>query len=98
MSAQVDIYREKFTIAYSKNKKYYYIKELACSKCSWVSVEKFDKPQHTQGWPNHSIQYDNTYYRHYCPFPFWKIKSGESEVVNNDHELVIDYVMCHDKR
>lgn len=77
---------------------YYYIKELVCPRCSWMSVTKFLSRKPDTPWISHAYQYDGFYYRAARPFTFWKINEGESETVEDDHELVRDYVTCgHDK-
>ena len=81
------------TIVYSGDKKHYYIEELACSKCNWISVEKFEEGP-KKGWISHAYQYDNDYFRGALPFPFWKSKSGLKEKVQDNHELVKDYQGC----
>jgi len=82
------------TIIYSRDGKYYYIHELACTSCRWFSVKKFDeKPEMT--WIMTIYQYDGKYYRTALPFTFWKIKHGEEVQVPDDHELVQDFIPCH---
>ncbi len=86
------------TIVYSKDGKYYYIKELVCPRCNWISVEKFnEKPE--KGWISHAYQYDDDYFRSALPFTFWKVKSGNEAQIDDNHELVKDYIDCgHTKR
>lgn len=49
------------TIVYSKDKKHYYVKEMVCGHCNWISVEKFnEKPE--KGWISHVYQYDGSYF------------------------------------
>lgn len=84
------------TIVYSKNREYYYIKELACPRCNWISVEKFSE-EPKKGWISHAYQYDGKYFRSALPFTFWKVKSGDEEQADFTHELVSDYIGCgHD--
>lgn len=81
------------TIIYSKDRKYYHIKERVCPKCNWISVEKFSE-QPKEGWISHAYQYDDDYFRSALPFTFWKVKSGDREEVDDTHELVEDYKGC----
>ena len=86
------------TIVYSEDKRYYYIKELVCGHCNWISIKTFDE-EPKEGWVSHSYQYDGSYFRSALPFAFWKVKSGTRERVRNNHDLVQDYQGCgHGKR
>ena len=78
------------TIVYSENKKYYYVKELAIGDSSWLSVEKHDEQPKTE-WISGVYQFDEKYFRSALPFPFWKVRRGESVRVPDDDELVLDY-------
>lgn len=84
------------TLVYSKDGSYYYIKELACPKCNWISVETFTEVP-KKGWVSHAYQYPEGYFRSALPFPFWKGKSGENIEVEDDHGLVADYKGCGHK-
>ncbi len=85
------------TLVFSKGEEYYYVKELVCPRCNWISTKKLDE-QPPAPFISHSYQYDGEYFREAKPFTFWKIKSGRTETVEDDHELVRDYMTCgHDK-
>jgi len=86
------------TVCYSDDKTLYYIKELVCGFCNWISVEKFDKlPEQHPMKLDYAVQYDNSYFRKVLPFNFWKVRNYFhiiEEQVPDDHELVKDYITC----
>lgn len=84
------------TLVYSRDKKYYYIKELASGGSDWLSVQKHDTPP-KMGWISNVHRY-NGYYRVGLPFPFWKVKSGESIEVCEYDERVIDYQRVENRK
>jgi hypothetical protein len=92
------------TIVYSASEMYYYVKEFACPWCNWISTMKFKtKKEANVGWVSNMMAYGKSvkyvsYYRSVLPFTFWKIKTGKSVQVEDDDELVRDYVPCSKHR
>ena len=86
----------KFTIKYSDNRILYYIQELVCPFCNWLTVEKFDKKPDNSVFDG-GIEYDGgRYYRKFYPFNFSKVQQYKhiEEPISKDDELVKDYVGC----
>jgi len=90
------------TIQYSENGEYYYVKDFVCGFCDWTGVEKLKKlPEDFVANPKTFCnllrgfrQYDGSYYRELLPFNFWKVRSGKQVQVQDDDELVKDYIAC----
>ena len=89
------------TIVFSQDGKYYYIKELVCPHCNWVGTVKHKTLTEAKiGWVSEVAGYDTkdpskiAYYRTVLPFTFWKVKEGREIQVEDDNELVQDYVPC----
>ena len=84
------------TLIFSKDKEYYYIKELASGGSEWLSTHKYYKRPKI-GWISNVHQYDS-YYRAGLPFPFWKVKDGERIQVCEYDERVVDYQKAEDSK
>jgi len=85
------------TVVLSDAENWYYIKELACPFCNWISTKKYDEEPKTLHTFESKIKYDNKYYRIIRPFSLWKIKTGNKKQVYDSDELVRDYHTCGHK-
>lgn len=87
------------TVVSSDAENWYYIKELACPSCNWISIKKFDEePKMLHAFESKN-KYDHKYYRIIRPFSLWKIKTGNRKQVDDNDELVKDYHTCgHNKK
>lgn len=85
------------TVVFSDTENWYYIKELSCPSCNWISTKKFDEEPNTLHTFEYKIKYDDIYYRIIRPFRLWKIKIGNKKQIEDNDELVKDYHTCGHK-
>jgi len=92
------------TAVFSDAENWYYIKELVCPFCNWISIKKYDEEPKSLHVFESKIKYDDkyglydkSYYRIVRPFSLWKIKTGNKKQVDDSDELVKDYHTCGHK-